>query len=98
MNAMTEDYAILKHGSYNALLFDPRWKEKRLLILQRDNNSCVVCKSKEDVQIHHRQYHFLRKYKAFKKPWDYSDSLLITLCRKCHQKGHQIYDVPTKYI
>jgi hypothetical protein len=31
-------------------------------------------------------------------PWDYTDNLLITLCEKCHQKGHKQYKVPTIYI
>ena len=98
MPSKINKFAFVKHGSYNALLFDPRWKDKRKEILKRDNYCCIVCKSKENVQVHHRQYHFIRKHKSFKKPWEYSNSLLISLCKKCHQKGHQLYDVPTKYI
>jgi C4-dicarboxylate-specific signal transduction histidine kinase len=45
------------HGTYGKTLLDPRWKEKRKVILARDQNRCVICKSEESLQVHHRQYH-----------------------------------------
>ena len=86
------------HGGYGATLFDPRWKAKRALILERDQHKCVICQSKEDLQVHHRQYHFIRKQNVFKNPWEYENRLMVTLCTACHQKGHNIYKVPIKYI
>jgi 5-methylcytosine-specific restriction endonuclease McrA len=86
------------HASYGATLFDPRWKEKRQEILKRDQNSCVICNSGENLQVHHRQYHFSRMLNAFNNPWEYDNRLLITLCRNCHQKGHLLFKVPTKEI
>jgi 5-methylcytosine-specific restriction endonuclease McrA len=86
------------HGTYGALLFDKRWREKRVNILERDKNTCRVCNDGENLEVHHRQYHFLNKLRTFKKPWEYSDELLVTLCKRCHQKGHQLYTVPIKYI
>jgi hypothetical protein len=86
------------HGSYKALLFDSRWKNKRLDVLNRDQYKCVLCNSDSTLQVHHRQYHFVKETKEFKPPWDYENSLLITLCEKCHQKGHRQYKVPTIYI
>lgn len=86
------------HGSYGALLFDKRWKELRKEILERDHYQCRVCKEKEKLQVHHRQYHYSMKLRKHRKPWEYPKQLLITLCEKCHQKGHQLYQVPTKYI
>ena len=86
------------HGAYGATLFDPRWKEKRKLILERDRNSCVICGSHQKLQVHHRQYHFSRSRNTFKNPWEYIDELMITLCENCHQKGHRIYKVPVKEI
>jgi 5-methylcytosine-specific restriction endonuclease McrA len=86
------------HGGYGASLFDPRWKAKRIEILERDGSKCRICSSKEVLQVHHRQYHFSRTLNAFKEPWDYPDYLMITLCQSCHQKGHRLYKVPTKYI
>ena len=87
-----------KHGSYGALLFDRRWKEKRSLILIRDNNKCVICGFGEDLQIHHRQYHYETTLNKFRPPWEYSDRILITLCNSCHQRGHSKFKVPIIYI
>jgi 5-methylcytosine-specific restriction endonuclease McrA len=88
----------LYHGSYGAELLDPRWKIKRKEILNRDNNQCVICHSNRNLQVHHRQYHFSRSLNKFKKPWEYENRLMITLCESCHQKGHRLYKVPVKYI
>jgi 5-methylcytosine-specific restriction endonuclease McrA len=93
--SLTKDVTIPAHGSYGALLFDPRWKARRKLILQRDAHSCVICQSKTEVQVHHRQYHFIIRSNEFKPPWDYADHLLITLCESCHNRGHSKYKVPT---
>lgn len=79
--------------SYSDLLKDPIWQRKRLEILQRDDFACRKCSNKKDtLHIHHRHYINGRK------PWDYPDSLLVTLCYKCHkeeedcvQDGENIY-------
>ncbi len=82
------------HGTYGALLFRPEWKLKRQLIIQRDGN-CRICRNKHDLQVHHRQYHFLVLEQRFKDPWDYDGQLLITLCESCHKRGHSKFKVPT---
>jgi len=86
---------VRSHGSYGALLFHPNWKAKRKEILSRDMDRCVHCKSSKDLQVHHRQYHFVASQQKFRLPWDYPDHLLITLCESCHNKGHNKYKVPT---
>ena len=86
------------HGSYGSLLFDPRWKAKRMEIIIRDNRCCVICKDTNELQVHHRQYQFIKSENAFKMPWDYPDDLLITLCKSCHQRGHSKFKVPTLTI
>lgn len=83
------------HGSYGSLLLHPNWKAKRKKILHRDMYRCVHCHSDKDLQVHHRQYHFLTIEQKFRLPWDYPDHLLITLCESCHSKGHNKYKVPT---
>jgi 5-methylcytosine-specific restriction endonuclease McrA len=83
------------HGTYGALLFDPRWRARRLEILSRDKQQCVICAGSNSLQVHHRQYHFLVNQNQFKMPWDYPDRLLITLCEPCHKSGHGKYKVPT---
>lgn len=82
------------HGSYGALLLDKRWKDRRSVILSRDLNKCVICGLADNLQVHHRQYHYLTELKQFKPPWDYSDKMLITLCSNCHQRGHSKFKVP----
>jgi 5-methylcytosine-specific restriction endonuclease McrA len=86
------------HGSYGSLLFDPRWKARRAEIMARDSSCCVICRAKEELQVHHRQYHFVKAANAFKMPWDYANHLLITLCKSCHQRGHSKFKVPTLSI
>jgi 5-methylcytosine-specific restriction endonuclease McrA len=86
------------HGSYGGLLFDPRWKSKRAEIMVRDNQCCVICEGKDELLVHHRQYHFIKTANAFKVPWDYPAALLITLCKSCHQRGHSKFKVPILYI
>lgn len=88
------DAIVPQHGSYGNLLFDPRWKAKRTEVLLRDNHCCVICNSADQLQVHHRQYQFIKKENAFKMPWAYSDHLLITLCKSCHQRGHNKFKVP----
>ncbi|ACU57536.1 hypothetical protein Cpin_0027 [Chitinophaga pinensis DSM 2588] len=83
------------HGSYKTLLFDPQWKAKRNEILTRDQQKCIICQSQDNLHVHHRQYHFDTQLGKFKPPWDYSNHLLITLCERCHQRGHKKYKVPT---
>jgi 5-methylcytosine-specific restriction endonuclease McrA len=86
------------HGSYGSLLFDPRWKVKRMEIIIRDNRCCVICRAIDDLQVHHRQYQFVKAENAFKMPWDYADHLFITLCKSCHQRGHSKFKVPILII
>lgn len=80
--------------SYNHELSMPQWCIKRMQIIKRDNNQCRCCGKRNDLQVHHRQYHTLGKTGQRKKPWEYHDKYLITLCANCHQNGHQQYRVP----
>lgn len=82
------------HGSYGALLFDRRWKEKRAAILSRDANKCIICGLSDKLEVHHRQYRYISAKGKFKAPWDYPDNILITLCNSCHQRGHAKFKVP----
>lgn len=86
------------HGTYGAALLDERWKKKRREILERDRHQCANCQATEQLQVHHRQYHFQIKVRKFKEPWDYPSELMITLCEPCHQRGHQLYKVPSIVI
>lgn len=48
------------HGSYGALVLHPSWKAKRKEILERDSHRCRICNSNTELQVHHRQYLFLK--------------------------------------
>lgn len=68
---------------YINLLKRGEWQERRLHIMERDNFECQAagCKDRKNyLQIHHKDYW------PDKKPWEYSDDLLITLCGRCHKK------------
>lgn len=67
--------------SYFELLKDPRWQRKRLEIFNRDDWTCTSCFNKDKtLHVHHK------KYKWGKKPWEYDDDSLTTLCEECHEK------------
>jgi len=69
--------------NYKEQLLTKEWKSKRKIILKRDNFCCCLCKSKIRLQVHHKKYIFGRM------AWEYPDSLLQTLCQKCHEEIHK---------
>jgi hypothetical protein len=75
---------------YSEQLKDPRWQKKRLEIMQRDNFQCQICGNKtKTLNVHHFQYG------KNKKPWEYENDNLITLCEECHESItvlHNTYD------
>ncbi len=68
---------------YHQLLKDGRWQRRRLEIMQRDDFKCRDCGTTDDLNVHHI------RYLAGRKPWEYDDGDLITLCGKCHKKRHE---------
>ena len=74
-------------NNYSELLKDPRWQKKRLKILERDKFQCRSCMADDKtLHVHHIEY------KDGKKPWEYPDADLITLCEKCHETVHSMED------
>lgn len=68
-------------ATYSELLQTPEWDEKRKEILQRDNYTCQECGIKDVIlQVHHHYYHYGLL------PWEYEDSVYITLCVPCHER------------
>jgi RNA polymerase subunit RPABC4/transcription elongation factor Spt4 len=66
--------------TYAEKLQDPRWQKKRTQVLNRDNFTCKLCgDTKETLDVHHHLY------EKGKDPWEYSDDVLDTYCRKCHK-------------
>lgn len=74
-----------KHKEYyNRLLEDKRWKEFRLKVMSERGNKCECCGGTHILQIHHTFY--IRG----KMPWEYNIDDMIVLCKKCHQRIHNI--------
>jgi len=66
---------------YAACFRDPRWQRKRLSVMERDGFKCRLCgNERETLNVHHL------RYSGGKKPWDYEDRFLVTLCETCHEK------------
>lgn len=81
-------------NEYGTLLKRPEWSIKREMIIKRDGHRCRSCGSTNNLQVHHRQYHKFTATGDYKKPWDYKDQYLITLCLDCHRAGHKYFKIP----
>jgi hypothetical protein len=63
--------------TYAEKLKDPRWQQKRLRILERDEWACLACNAaNQTLHVHHKAYEG--------EPWDVADEFLETLCEECH--------------
>ena len=79
-------------GKYKEFLKDGRWQRKRLEIMQRDDFKCKQCGATNDLQVHHLRYFNGRK------PWEYSNEDLVTLCGKCHSLAHEFPEESLDYF
>jgi hypothetical protein len=71
----------LRGKPYNVFLKSSYWATIRKIVLKRDNNQCIVCKSTLRLEIHHDTYKH-----HFKEHLHLGD--LMTLCRNCHKEHH----------
>ena len=72
--------------TYLEKLNDPRWQQKRLRIMERDNWTCLECADKKNqLQVHHIVY-------LNRDPWDYPDYLFQTFCEPCHKERQELTD------
>lgn len=70
-------------SKYSDLLKHPKWQKKRLEIMNRDGFKCVECGDDENqLHVHHLVY------RKGKKPWEYPEWELATLCEFCHTVEH----------
>jgi len=83
---------------YQQGLEDPRWKQLRLKVIERDGNQCRICGQRTELQVHHRQYHKDKATGEWSQPWEYHPFFLITVCNSCHSTGHQQFPIPIKEI
>ncbi len=61
---------------------DPKWIEKRKKILERDGFKCQYYLCDEETENLHVHHNF---YLSQRKPWEYPDEALTTLCKHCHE-------------
>lgn len=63
---------LKEHSEY---LLTSQWKEKRLLVLNRDNYICQSCLIKKATEVHHKSYKYWKNEPLFD---------LISVCNECH--------------
>jgi len=68
--------------TYQEQLQDPRWKELRIKIINRDWGYCTCCGTSKNLHVHHTKY--FDGLMAWEYPWQY----LKTLCADCHALEH----------
>lgn len=78
-------------NQYERLLMMKEWKDKRSLIIDRDGGICQQCGSTKDLNVHHKLYIWGRK------PWEYSNEDLVTVCNDCHRKIHEEKRIPVYF-
>ena len=64
----------------NVYLNSDAWRNKRYVVLRRDNWTCTSCGARA-TEVHHTRY---LKNNLGKEPIDW----LISVCRSCHQSHH----------
>ena len=67
---------------YNEYLKSKEWKQIRDLYFIGKSKKCIVCGSKKYINLHHKSYKRLGGINEIKD--------LITVCRSCHKKIHDI--------
>lgn len=75
-------------SQYQKDLNTKHWQDRSHQIKTRDNLKCQAfnCTTPNAIlQVHHLDY-FIHK-----KPWQYPDDMLITLCAICHEKENHRY-------
>lgn len=61
----------------------PMWKSLSEYVKGLDGNKCVICGSKENLQVHHLFYPIPQEH-----IWEVPLKFLVTLCKDCHNKVH----------
>ena len=79
----------VKQSDYKTFLKSKYWKYVHGLVITRDGNKCTKCGNVKRLQAHHLTYEH-----HYKEHLYLSD--LITLCKTCHEKHHNISKVQVK--
>jgi len=87
METITRE-AISDQSSWTGYESRPGWADIRLVVLQRDDFTCGLCKNQ--VTEANAQVDHLRPYRNFKRPVDANrPENLWTLCEECHKRKTQ---------
>lgn len=74
------NFQLTSYYKYQKYLMSQAWRDKRKLVLERDDNLCQSCKIKPAEEVHHLTYNNL-----FNEPLED----LQSLCKSCHKAVHQ---------
>ena len=80
---VTAGEKALTRGKINSQYSDPRWLRVVRAVIKRDGYRCTRCPATKDLQVHHLKY--IGEY-----VWSTPKKYLVTLCRTCHKKEHDI--------
>lgn len=72
-------------SEYSEQFKDPRWQKFRLAILERDGFKCVFCDDDKNTLHAHHLYYISKR-----KPWEYPEGCVLTLCEDCHTGYHEV--------
>lgn len=70
-------------------LMSQKWKDKRKVVLTREDRTCQTCGATERLEIHH-----IKDYGLIPNE---PTSSLVCLCRSCHQAQHDLHGYPQTY-
>lgn len=67
---------------YKDFLKSKYWLKIRQIVLKKAHYKCLICKGKQDLQVHHNSYkHHFAEHKHLND--------LDILCRNCHKEYHE---------
>lgn len=78
-----DNYKKSKRYKYHQYLLSDDWKEKRKLVMERDNNMCQFCRLLPAVDVHHLHFDNL-----FNEPLEDLRSVCLYCYRLIHNKSH----------
>ena len=78
--------------TYEDLLHSQKWYEFREKVIYHKGYCCEWCKTKHNLQVHHKLYYKLPNDIKI-EPWCYNMDEVMLLCDKCHKKYHSKYPI-----
>lgn len=76
---IVEVFTKARRSKYHDYLQTDEWRNKRRLVLERENHLCEGCLTARATEVHHLTYEDVRDEFLFQ---------LVALCRGCHERWH----------